>query len=393
MKKMINTSSPVRKYRKAAADTYFIDKSNLIGEVVAEMENGFRFQCVTRPRRFGKSYGANMVAYFFGKGDSAKKYFASQKIGANPNAMKYCGKYNVVFIRGDKVSTSTTTKIDGTAYKELIRIKLIQELMVLYPKATISLDMNLSDVFDSILEEYESAELVVVMDEWDYLLNRNWISKDDIETYTSFLSDMLKDEEIIKLAYFTGVLPMPVFSSLSDLNMFIQYTMSESKRFSTCFGFTEEEVDDLYHRYCHQYDTPSFSREDLRDWYNGYTCAKNVSIYNPQSVGCALSGDKLRDYWPLSGAANELFTAISANVQSVWDDIAYLASGLSVPLKLILKKAPFSTAEDRDTILSKMVVLGFLSYSGNTVRVPNKELMNEFDLMILHQAELDYVYN
>ena len=76
--KYINTDAPANKYLKAAAMDYFIDKSDLISEVVSAMKRGVPYLCVTRPRRFGKSYGANMVASFFGKAGSMRDFFSSQ---------------------------------------------------------------------------------------------------------------------------------------------------------------------------------------------------------------------------------------------------------------------------------------------------------------------------
>ena len=233
--KYINTVAPASKYREAAEMDFFIDKSGLISEVVSVMKRGVRFLCVTRPRRFGKSYGANMVASFFSRAGSMRDFFSSQKVGDDPVAMAYCGKYNVVCLRGDKV---TTKHVSGAEYVELIRSRLLAELKILYPKADFSPDADMSDAFSSIREEYHDAKLVFVMDEWDFILSREWTEEEDCKAYTSFLRDTLKDEEIIQLAYFTGVLPMPVFSSTSDLNMFSQYTMSGTPRLSTCFGYS-----------------------------------------------------------------------------------------------------------------------------------------------------------
>lgn len=51
------------------------------------------------------------------------------------------------------------------------------------------------------------------------------------------------------LAYMTGILPIAKYSSGSELNMFVEYTMATEERFSEYFGFTEKEVDVLFERY------------------------------------------------------------------------------------------------------------------------------------------------
>ena len=47
----------------------------------------------------------------------------------------------------------------------------------------------------------------------------------------------------------TGILPIAKYSSGSELNMFIEFTMASSPAFSSYFGFTETETDELYERY------------------------------------------------------------------------------------------------------------------------------------------------
>ena len=285
--KYINIPSPAEEYLKAARENYFIDKSDLISEVISAVEAGCPYLCVTRPRGFGKSYGANMVASFFSKADSMRDFFSTQKIGEDAHAMTYCGKSDVVYLRGDKVSRE---HISGEEYVELIQSRLISDLRILYPEADFSPDADMPEAFSSICEEYENTKLVFVVDEWDYLLSRDWTNEDDHKEYLSFLRYMLKDEEIIQLVYFTGVMPMP---KTSDLCMFLQFTLNESRRMCTCFGFTEEEVDELYRRYCSFSKAPAVSREDLRNWCERYSCAKNVSIYNPQSVVSALTSNSI----------------------------------------------------------------------------------------------------
>ena len=56
----INRLYPLREYQRAAAAPYFVDKSDLIGDVVDLIRCGMRYQCVSWPRRFGKTRGANL---------------------------------------------------------------------------------------------------------------------------------------------------------------------------------------------------------------------------------------------------------------------------------------------------------------------------------------------
>lgn len=73
------------------------------------------------------------------------------------------------------------------------------------------------------------------------------------------------------LAYMTGILPIAKYSSGSELNMFVEYTMATEERFSEYFGFTEKEVDVLFDRYQKiQTGVRHITREGLKSWYDGY---------------------------------------------------------------------------------------------------------------------------
>ena len=62
----------------------------------------------------------------------------------------------------------------------------------------------------------------------------------------------IKDRPYVILSYMTGILPIAKYSSGSELNMFAEFTMVNSPMFGTYFGFTDDEVDDLYERYCRE---------------------------------------------------------------------------------------------------------------------------------------------
>jgi hypothetical protein len=89
------------------------------------------------------------------------------------------------------------------------------------------------------------VQFLFVLDEWDFIFHRSFVTKEDKEEFISFLSNLLKDKPYVSLAYMTGILPISKYSSGSELNMFLEYTMVSEEKFSDCFGFTEKEVDHL----------------------------------------------------------------------------------------------------------------------------------------------------
>lgn len=64
----LNSKAPYTLYKSEIANPYFVDKSKLLSELFSYTEQGQKYLCITRPRRFGKTVMANMISAFFGKG-------------------------------------------------------------------------------------------------------------------------------------------------------------------------------------------------------------------------------------------------------------------------------------------------------------------------------------
>ena len=63
----LNSRMPFEAFKAVSAGKYFVDKSEILQEIIPSMGTEERFFCITRPRRFGKTVTANMIAAFFGK--------------------------------------------------------------------------------------------------------------------------------------------------------------------------------------------------------------------------------------------------------------------------------------------------------------------------------------
>ena len=190
----------------------------------------------------------------------------------------------------------------------------------------------------------------------------------------------------------TGVLPIAKYSSGSELNMFLEYDIATSERFSEYFGFLDSEVDMLYHIYQQKTNRPKVTREDLRFWYNGYHTAGGRQVYNPRSIVCALTNNQLRNYWTSSGPYDEIFYYIKDNVDEIRDDFALMISGEHVAAKMQEYAATAKELNTKGQIYSAMVIYGLLTYEDGEVFIPNKELMEQFNQLLLSNERLGYVY-
>lgn len=203
-----------------------------------------------------------------------------------------------------------------------------------------------------------------------------------------FLSNLLRDRSYVQLTYMTGILPIAKYSSGSELNMFWEYTMASEAKYNEYFGFTDSEVDHLYEKYTRNTREIHISREDLKEWYDGYTTKSGERMYNPRSVVLALTNNNIGNYWTSSGPYDEIFYYIRQNIDDVQNDLALMISGEAVTAKIQEYAAVSMNLTTKNEIFSAMIVYGFLSYENGEVRIPNKELMNKFDDMIHKVSKL-----
>lgn len=79
-------------------------------------------------------------------------------------------------------------------------------------------------------------------------------------------------------------------------------------------------------------------------------------------------------------------------MDAVRDDMALMAAGERVTADIGQYAASSTKIDSREQIYSAMVVYGLLTYADGEVFIPNKELMDQFNEMLLSKESLGYVY-
>ena len=77
--------------------TYFVDKSEILEELIPALQQEQRFFCITRPRRFGKTVMANMIAAFF-ENTGEPSLFEHLHIAEYAGYKEQAGKHDVIYI-------------------------------------------------------------------------------------------------------------------------------------------------------------------------------------------------------------------------------------------------------------------------------------------------------
>ena len=330
----LNSITPYTLYKSESLSPYFVDKTLMLRELFPYVSAGNRHICITSPRRFGKTIMANMISSFFQKASDSSDVFDSLAISQVDDYRRYKNQYNVIRIDFSKMPRNCDLY---TQYIERIEALLIEDVKDAFPQVKINEADAVGDILESVFVQC-GEKFIFVLDEWDFIFHRDFINEIDKEKYVAFLSNLLKDRPYVVLSYMTGILPIAKYSSGSELNMFAEFTMVNSPMFGEYFGFTDDEVDDLYRRYIvecdRQHKEKSVTRKGLRDWYNGYYTKSGERVYNPRSVVFALQFNNLANYWTSSGPYDEIYYYIRNNISDVRDDLALMISGESVTAKI-----------------------------------------------------------
>ena len=96
MGRFVNPDSSA--FQVALNSKIYVDKTGLIEYTNSVLDTTNAYICNSRPRRFGKSYAANMLAAYYSKGAQAEHMFSNLEIGTYPDFHKHLNKYDVIHI-------------------------------------------------------------------------------------------------------------------------------------------------------------------------------------------------------------------------------------------------------------------------------------------------------
>ena len=361
----LNTKRQYENYKELSQEKYFVDKSEIISIINENISTKSKYICVTRPRRFGKSSVADMLGAYYSKAVDSKAIFDKLKISKNDDYLEKLNKYNVISISFAEIDSNCSNCVE---YIDRISNLLREDLKEKFPNANIDEKYTIWEVFSQLDEKF-----IFIFDEWDYIFNAN-IFEEDQDKFLEFLMKLLKDKPYVALTYMTGILPIKKYSSGSSLNMFDEFTFLKDRIYDKYFGFTESEVEEL----CKKNADIDFN--ELEKWYNGYLTAKGIRIYNPRSVVKALQNSYCTSYWTNTGAMDEVEEYLKYNILEIRDEVIEMVSGEEIDIFIDEEfRAGQGTPKTKEEIYSAMIVLGFLSYHDGYLKIPNKELMKEFE--------------
>ena len=101
------------------SDESYVDKSMLIPILNERINSRNRFLCVSRPRRFGKTMAANMIAAYYSKGCDSHEVFSGLNVTEDPSFESNINKYNVIQLDMNDIMTNRGF---GTACSFIVKL-------------------------------------------------------------------------------------------------------------------------------------------------------------------------------------------------------------------------------------------------------------------------------
>lgn len=382
---------------------FYIDKTDFIREW---WENQDSVTLITRPRRFGKTLNMSMTEYFFSVNYSDMgQYFKELSIWKEERFREIQGTYPVISL--------SFADIKATTY-ESARMSIIRKLVRLYSafdfiRSSEALNEKDRTYFDSVgedmsddaaavginymsdyLSRYYGKKVIILLDEYDTPLQEAYVHG-YWEELTAFIRSLFnstfKTNPYMERGLLTGVTRVSKESIFSDLNN-LEVVTTTSEKYSTSFGFTEEEVFTVLENA----GIPE-EKEHVRYWYDGFSFGNRKDIYNPWSITKYLDTGEYGTYWAdTSGNAlvSTLIRHSSAKIKSEMED---LLNGGEICTELDEQVIFEQLGRKRGAIWSLLLASGYLKTTRHEMdrrtgkreyflKITNHESMLMFEEMI-----------
>lgn len=306
------------------SDCFYVDKTYFIKQWWESQDD---VTLITRPRRFGKTLNMSMLNCFFSnKYMNRADLFEKFEIWTDEKYRKLQGTYPVINlsfadVKDDnfKNAKNSIISVISDVYRThsyLIETDEITDAEKGVFKALDAYSNNTNinkeiseDVIcraikklSFLLERYYGKKVLIFLDEYDTPLQEAYLGGywDEMVGFMRvFFNATFKTNPYLDRAIMTGITRISKESMFSDLNN-LRIVSTTSNMYETCFGFTEDEVFKAL-------DEVGISdrKEDVKQWYDGFSFGKSKDIYNPWSITNFIDERKLKTYW-VDTSSNEL---------------------------------------------------------------------------------------
>ena len=203
----------------------YVDKTKMIAYINSTLGTKDKLTCVSRPRRFGKSFAAQMLCAYYDKSCDSRNLFQDLDIAKDSSFEEHLNRYDVIYL-------DITWFISSADYiqnvVDILQEKVINELRETY--AYVRKEKTLSETLAAV-NEATGNKFIIIIDEWDALFREARDDKKTQDAYIMLLRGLFKNsaltDKIIEGAYMTGILPIKKYGTQSAMTDFKEYTMTQ----------------------------------------------------------------------------------------------------------------------------------------------------------------------
>ena len=385
-------------------DYYYVDKTELIQALVKT--EPAEITLFTRPRRFGKTLVMTMLASFFDNRRDSRDLFEGLKIAEDQKLCElWMNQWPVIFLSlkdagGESFEDAygLLQSIISQLYVEHAYLEKCAEIDESYKEIFARLKRrqgNKTDVQISLrilmrmMQIYYGKQVILLIDEYDVPMAKAGAKSyynEMLDVIGTMMSQALKDNTSLKFSVITGCLRISKESIFTGTNNFVADTIAD-ERFSSFFGFTDEEVRILLE------NTGNLEYFDrIKKWYDGY-CFGKTEIYCPWDVLCYLnklafeSESEPENFWENTSHNDIIRTFLSCEGMDMTDSFEKLLASETIEVNITENLTYENLTDSEENLWSVLYLTGYLTkdiknpVSGKTkafLKIPNAEIMDIF---------------
>ena len=350
-------------------NNFYVDKTDFIREW---WESDDSVTLITRPRRFGKTLNMNMLERFFSvKYRGQRQIFEHLGIWKEQKYRELQGTFPVIFLSFAGVKANNFAEAKEQIFQVITNVysqnEYVRDSEMMGERDKeffdrIGKDMSNSEAATALqrlsnyLYRYFGKKTIILLDEYDTPLQEAYMGGywEEIVSFTRVLfNNTFKTNPYLERAVMTGITRVSKESLFSDLNNLKVITMT-SNNYASCFGFTEEEVFEAMDEF------GMTNKEEVKQWYDGFTIGNLTDIYNPWSIINFLDEGCLKTFWAntsSNGLVSNLLRKGSREIKMQFED---LLRGDSIKSELDEEVVFEQLDWDENSIWSLLVASGYL---------------------------------
>ena len=291
----------IQTFRKMREENYYyVDKTALMQRLMDEGTHYF----LSRPRRFGKSLFLDTLKELF---EGNEPLFEGLHIHDH---WDWDVRYPVVRLSFGRGNFKEASYLHENVMTQLHTIAEEAGIAPRYDTA--------SECFSDLiraLHRQVGQRVAVLVDEYDKPILDALEEPEVARANRDFLRGLyatIKDSDAhIKFTFLTGVSKFSKVSLFSGLNNLKDITLDT--RYSAICGYTEADLDTVFAP-----ELPGLDREEIRDWYNGYSWRGEEKVYNPFDILLLFDSREFGAYWFETGTPTFLIeTLFNRHVSSL----------------------------------------------------------------------------